>query len=1060
MNDSTAAPNEVETPIINSPFAEPRYHWQIERGKPPVKAEGRRPASYFYRVPDSATRGRKTKAQLSLKGDRRLEDGLDLGQQEEFHRVTWIRLRLAAWRAAGYPGASGVTRELLDLWHAGTDRRGQRLFFAQIEAAETIIFLVEAAEAFKKGMPPIPLDKPGAQAKAAGFRAFQRFACKMATGTGKTTVMGMLAAWSILNRIAEPTDDRFSDTVLAVCPNVTIRERLKELDPALGDLSIYRTRQLVPPQRMEELRRGEVMIANWHRLAKQESNAVNGDSARVVKTGEAVQVVKNAGKSNEATDTRYFESDKAWMKRIRQELGSGRGRCPHWLIFNDEAHHAYRRGDAPDTVSLDPTEDEDRGTLAKKNAKEATIWIEGLDRINKLAGGDKRKGIRLCVDLSATPFYIQGSGNEVGKPLPWIVSDFGLLDAIESGLVKVPQLPTRDITGAAEASYFNVWRWVQYRAEQDGHATALTPALVMTYATAPINQLAQDWHKRFLEWQEGAKGELHPVPPVFIVVCRDTRVAGAVYDWLADGKGAADAPPWFRNQRGQEVTVRIDSRVVEDMEEGGTKDETRRLRFILDTVGKKTWPGGKVPEDWSNLVRKHNEKAAGEDDGAVDDGVTDGRTLGWIDERVPPGRDIRCIISVSMLAEGWDANTVTHIVGLRPFGSQLLCEQVIGRALRRLRYAVNEETGLFAEETAKVFGVPFELVPFKVRPINGKPPPPPPTHIFSVPEKSEFEIEFPIVEGYFSPGAVSFHLDWAAVPTLTIDPLEIPDQVQLNSLTSPTGALSAYGPGEKPLITLKEWRQQFRVQQVAFRLAREVVRRWQGEQSATGEGNEHALPAQTLFPHVASAARRFLSDPTKLICMGSSEGVDVLLVNKYAQAAVDNLFEALRRGTRPLGQGEQAELPRIPNGSAGRGSTRCVDFHTTKPIYPADKCHLNAMAADTKQWEQIAAFALDAHSSVVRWVKNEHLGLRVPYRKHGVPASYLPDFIAVLLSGLILLIEIKGQYGDDADLKAKAAQRWVEAVNRAGGFGTWAYRVVTDPPALGKLLDELSGVRP
>ena len=1059
MTEHAASPNEVETPIINSPFAEPRYHWQIERGKPPVKAEGRRPASYFYRVPDNATRGRKSKAQLSLKGDRRLESDLDLGQQEELYRVTWIRLHLAQWRAAGYPGASGVTRELLDLWRAGTDRRGQRLFFAQIEAAETIIFLVEAAEAFRKGMPPIPLDQPGAQAKAAGFRAFRRLACKMATGTGKTTVMGMLAAWSILNRIAEPTDDRFSDTVLAVCANVTIRERLKELDPALGDLSIYRTRQLVPPQRMEDLRRGEVMIANWHRLAKQESNAVNGDSARVVKTGEAVHVVKNAGKSNETTETRYFESDQAWMKRIRQELGSGRGRCPHWLIFNDEAHHAYRRGDAPDTVSLDPTEDEDRGLLAKKNAKEATIWIEGLDRINRLARGDKRvgKGIRLCVDLSATPFYIQGSGNEVGRPLPWIVSDFGLLDAIESGLVKVPQLPTRDITGAEEASYFNVWRWVQYRAEQDGHSSTLTPALVMTYATAPINQLAQDWHKRFLDWQEDAKGELHPVPPVFIVVCRDTRVAGAVYDWLSDGKGVAEAPPWFRNAPGQELTVRIDSRVVEDMEAGGTRDETRRLRFILDTVGKKTWPGDKVPEEWSELVRKNNEKAAGEDDGAADDGIA----YRWIDERVPPGRDIRCIVSVSMLAEGWDANTVTHIVGLRPFGSQLLCEQVIGRALRRLHYAVNEETGLFAEETAKVFGVPFELVPFKER--KGKeqgPAPRPPMHIFSVPKKSEFEIEFPIVEGYFSPGAVSFHLDWSAVPTLTIDPMEIPDQVQLNSLTSAEGALSAYGPGEKPLMTLKAWRRQFRVQQVAFRLAREVVRRWQDEQSAPGDGNDSALPAQTLFPHVARAAQRFLTDPTKLVCKGSSEPVDVLLVNKYAQTAVDHLFEALRRGTRPLGQGEQAELPRIPNGSAGRGSTRCVDFHTTKPIYPADKCHLNAMAADTKQWEQIAAFALDAHASVVRWVKNEHLGLRVPYRKHGVPASYLPDFIAVLLCGLILLIEIKGQYGDDADLKAKAAQRWVAAVNRAGGFGTWAYHVVTDPPALGKLLDELSGVRP
>lgn len=162
----------------------------------------------------------------------------------------------------------------------------------------------------------------------------------------------------------------------------------------------------------------------------------------------------------------------------------------------------------------------------------------------------------------------------------------------------------------------------------------------------------------------------------------------------------AKLPAWFRNAPGQEVTVRIDSKVIEDIEEGGTKDETRRLRFILDTIGKAEWPGRKVPDEWAELVRKHNDKAASEDN--------DG-SLKWIDERIPPGRDVRCIVSVAMLAEGWDANTVTHIVGLRPFGSQLLCEQVVGRALRRKSYALNEETQMFAEETAKVFGVPFEL---------------------------------------------------------------------------------------------------------------------------------------------------------------------------------------------------------------------------------------------------------------------------------------------------------------------------------------------------------------
>ena len=378
------APNEVDEPIINSPFAEPALHWQIEKGQPPVKVPGRRPASYYYRVPDSAARGRKAKAQRSLLGE------TNVGEREDLDLVNWLRERIKDWRAAGWPGTSPVTRELLRLWWAGSDQRKQRLFFAQIEAAETMIFLVEGADADKKGMPPIPRDEPGVEGKAAGLRAFTRYACKMATGTGKSTVMGMLAAWSILNRVAEPTDERFSDTILIVCPNITIRDRLKELDPALGDISLYRTRQLVPTQRMEDLRKGEVMIANWHKLAKLEASSVNGDSARVVKTGVPVQVVKNGGKANESVEVRYVESDRAWLNRIRSELGNGRGRSPRWLVFNDEAHHAYRRGDADESVSLDETADADRGALAKKNAREATIWIEGLDRINKLAAGGKK----------------------------------------------------------------------------------------------------------------------------------------------------------------------------------------------------------------------------------------------------------------------------------------------------------------------------------------------------------------------------------------------------------------------------------------------------------------------------------------------------------------------------------------------------------------------------------------------------------------------------------------------------------------------------------------------
>jgi type III restriction enzyme len=1020
-------PAEVDSPIINSPFVEPQCYWHIERGEPPVKAVGRRRASYFYRVPEHAGRGRKSTAQGEI-------FETDKGEEVDIAIVNELRERIKNWRkgiySAGlaYDGASGVTKELLELWCS--EERMQRLFFAQIEAVETIMFLVEASEIYRKGLPEIPKDEPGLDTKAAGFRAFVRYACKMATGSGKTTVMGMLAAWSILNRVSAPTDDRFSDTLLIVCPNVTIRERLQELDPALGDLSLYRTRQLVPSHRMEDLRRGEVMIANWHRLAKKETNTVNGTAAKVVKTGEPVETVKNAGKENETVEVKYFESDAAWFKRIRQELGSGKGRSPHWLVFNDESHHAYRRGDvAGEQQSLD--EDKD---LAKRNDREATIWIEGLDRINKLAGGGRKRGISLCVDLSATPFYIQGSGNEVGKPFPWIVCDFGLLDAIESGLVKIPQLPSRDGTGADEAGYFNIWRWVQAKAEEEGYGAKMTPEIVMKYASAPINLLAAEWHQRFEEWESTAKQQhKHPVPPVFIVVCRDTAIAKEVHAWLANGNDSYGvSPPWFKNLPGQELTVRIDSKVIEDIEEGGTKDETRRLRFILDTVGKAQWPGGKIPEVWSGLVRKHNEKVASEDN--------DG-SLKWLDERIPPGRDVRCIVSVAMLAEGWDANTVTHIVGLRPFGSQLLCEQVVGRALRRKSYALNEETQMFAEETAKVFGVPFELIPFKVSPVGPTPPPPVPNHIYSVPEKAAFEITFPVVTGYHESGQFDVFVDWSQVAKVTIDPMKIPQTVELAPLTTPEGGLAAYGPGEKPVLSLKNWRAMFREQQVAFKLAREICIRWQADNGAV------AVPVQVLFPKVAFAAKRFLAE--KLVTKGGSQPCDVLLVGQYMQAAIGSLLEAIKKGA----VSDSGEVAVIPQGAAGRGSTVFVDFHTTKPISSTTKCHLNAMVADTKKWEQSAAFLLDSHPGVTKWVKNERMGFFIPYRNRGLAVRYVPDFIIETDSGLNVIVEIKGVMTDNADVKAKAAERWVKAVNRLGQHGTWHYLLVMQPEMLGKILN-------
>ena len=1050
--------NAVEAPIINSPYDPPAFHWHIEEGKHPEKRPGRRLASYFFRVPDRAARGRKAKGQQSL-----LDDA-SKGQEYLLDLANLIRQRLQEWRERDYAGATKVTRELLELWRSPD--RSQRLFFAQLEAVETVLFLVEGPDDLKQDI-NVPNDEPGNDAKAEGYKAFVRYALKMATGSGKTTVMGMLSAWSILNKVAQPQAAAYSDTVLIVCPNVTIRDRLRELDPNLDELSLYRTRQLVPLHRMPDLRKGEVFITNWHNLERRELTDVNGTSAKVVKRGvpvEKLRTVKVGGKDAvteadirqqalvgtaggafdilrelrdnkgqltgfEVKEVRHYESDTAFLRRV---LGNRKGRSSAILVMNDEAHHAYRRGklDAEDTFAIDEE-------TAEVDAREATVWIEGLDRINKALGG-RTNGVRLCVDLSATPFFIQGSDNEVGKPFPWVVSDFSLLEAIEAGLVKIPQLPTQDIGGTETPAYFNVWRWVQEIAEKEGHSGKLTPDVLMRYATQPIVQLADEWRKTAEQWSAQFKaGHCKTnVPPVFIIVCRDTTLAKELYDWLANGNATyGAAPEQFRNAPGREWTVRVDSKVAEDIAEGGGKnDEARRLRFVLETIGKTGWPGNKVPEEYVALVEKHNRKALEDDDNGL---VT-------IDASVPPGRDVRCIISVAMLSEGWDATTVTHVVGLRPFGSQLLCEQVVGRALRRTSYAVDEATGFFREETAKVFGVPFELIPFKVEGGAQQPPSPPANQIYAVPAKAQFELAFPVVEGYTDPGVTRLTMDWPKVPTLELNPMTVPDVTLMKGLTTQDGALAAYGPGAADVVNLEQWRAKVRVQQVAFTMAKVLTQQWRADWG-------DVIPTHRLFPQLLGYTTRFLAEKLKL--SGNRAPQDVAL-NPYFQQAVGILFDALM----PVDEsGKTQERPIITPGPAGERSTRHVEFFTGRQPWPVQKCHLNAIVTDTKTWEQAAATALDAHEGVAKWVKNDHLGFVVPYRKDGIRRRYLPDFIVDLTTGERLMVEVKGQPGD-AEVKAQAAHRWCTAVNNDGRFGRWSYHIVRQPADLMKLLDKLTGV--
>jgi type III restriction enzyme len=1029
---------EVPSPILSSPFEEPKEHWWILEGQPAERRQGRRPALYFYREP-------------TQEADQR--GGLAI----EMKLVNRIRERVKAWRESGHAGVTRSTLELLQHWRREGREDNKRLFFAQLEAVETVIFLVEARADFRQGL-EIPRDEPSDDRKAEGVTGFVRYACKMATGSGKTTVMGMLAAWSILNKVNDRSDGRFSDVVLVVVPNVTIRDRCHELDPELGEASLYRTRDLVPGHLMERLRQGKVIVTNWHVFEPR--SPTNGDPAKVVKRGREVlttetirigekndtrrgtrfltretlhqqigngliEVVKGDPEVDSALQIRsrrYVETDKAMINRI---LGREVGGKQNILVMNDEAHHAYR------IKRAEPDEDEEEDFGGEEEAedffKEATVWVEGLDRINKVLGRGGRGGINFCVDLSATPYFLGRVGQQTNRPFPWVVSDFSLMDAIESGLVKVPQLAIRDTTGAEIPGYFNIWRWILQPgrltpAERGGKHASPKPEAVLKWAHTPIGMLAGLWEAECIEWEKNGE----PRPPVFILVCKNTALANVVFDWLANGNCPSGIPrakiEGFRNTETKINTIVVHSKVVQETDSDAAKtEESRWMRFTLDTVGKTTWPMDTqsrliYPDGFEELAKKLDRQLH------------------------PPGRDVRCIVSVGMLTEGWDCSTVTHIVGLRPFMSQLLCEQVVGRGLRRASYEPGED-GLMREEVAKVFGVPFEVVPFKANP-GGKPAPAVKRyHVHALPERAGLEIRYPRVEGYTQAVRNRVTVNWKEVPSLIIKPDQIPPEVEVKGLNlNNRGRPSLLGPGKVDQVTLKERRSHLRIQELVFDIAESLTRDFIKQR-----GSE--VPAQALFPQLAAIVDRYIHEEVVVAPPGDLR--DLHFAPYYGW-----LIEVLVESIRPdAANGESPEIPRL-EASRGPGSTGEVDFWTTRPVREVTKSHLNYVVADTRKWEQTAAYYIDSDARVRAFVKNSGLGFAVPYLHNGQMHDYQPDFIVRLETSdeRYLVLETKG-YDPLAEVKQAAAQRWCSAVNANGEFGRWSYQLVKRPEDVRGALD-------
>lgn len=1024
----------VEKPIICNPFEEPDQYWHFDRDNMQMqRLNGRRPAGYWYKSDQVGA------AQRGLFADE---------QWDDLPLINLLRKDVRRWRESGYNGASTVTKELLRHW-ASKDRPGWRLFFCQREAVETIIYLNElripgrsSRTGFKKfeledddiqqllrGEKPnfytTPTDfYPTLVDKAAdaSLLPLRRTGCKMATGSGKTVVMAMLIAWAFCNRGTNPSSDEFPNAVLVVCPNLTVKERLQVLRPD-NPQNYYAEFDIVPTKYRPLMQMGKVLVTNWHWFSPRSEHDEAGKTYAVV---------------NKGPDTP--ETYAKWV------LGELYDRMPI-MVLNDEGHHCWR----PAPGSSNGVAGEDKKALDEE-AEEATVWVEGLDRLNNHHPREaSKRGISICIDLSATPFYIKGSGHPEGRPFPWLVSDFGLVDAIESGIVKIPRLPIMDTTGLPDPKYFKLWQRIREDLERlgagnffPGAAHKPKPEPVWREAEGALQQLAQQWKERFGYVRSAQPGQEH-IPPVMIVVCDNTDIAELFYQKIS----------------GESEIEQVTAADVEDIEEGDEDFAAPKKKAKTTTV----YGRSAVLEEFANTAtRKHTIRidtkllAEAESDdpkkGKKDAAEALRKVVATVGKVGQPGEHVRCVVSVAMLNEGWDANNVTHILGIRAFGSQLLCEQVVGRGLRRLDYKPDPATGLLAEEYVDVYGIPFSVIPFKGRSTKASSPEDKPkNHVRALPERKALEIRFPLVEGYaFGLKKNLIRCDVDSMEKLTIEPNREPTATFISATVGYKEG-SPQRAGVSMPVTVQDrhaYYEQNHIQTIKFQVTRLVVESLAELARQGTDARAAAFRLQSrhqLFPQVYEIVDEYVREKVNF----QGEHPSELGLEKYVMRIVERLRDRIEPDES---QGEPPLMP-VLNRYKAFGTTADVEFKTTKPCFPTVVSHINQVVADTGQWEQSAAFRLEmaARRGLVRcYAKNDRLGLMIPYEYLGVSHNYVPDYIVRLANGVMLLLEIKGMEDNQDKAKHDAARRWISAVNNLGQFGRWDMHVCRSPQTLEKQL--------
>ncbi len=979
----------LENPILNSPYDPPGKHFVLGPHGPTGEVRvGRRPSESFIPVPV----GRRRRGGAGPEPEQQTLDFDITGERREVNSlINDIRARVDRWRSFNYQGVTPVTRKLLQHWADPT--REDRVLFCQREAAETAIYLAEVAG--RRGEPDFRTRLT--TENRTHNDDLPRVGLKMATGTGKTVVMAMLIAWQTANKAFSSRDGRFTNRFLIVTPGITIRDRLRVLLPA-EDANYYGERDLVPPDLWPTLADASISITNFHTFLLRDTKEIRGIAGNTRK-------FLTAGKPIDP----FKETDAYMVDRVLRDL-SGRSKG-EIVVLNDEAHHCYQNR----PLDAGPTDAE-----AKERNEGARVWFRGLRAISR------KTGIKAIYDLSATPFYLGGSGYQEGYIFPWVVSDFSLMDAIESGIVKVPRVPIDDDAAGQLPTYLTLWEHVGADLPKRAGWKAASDAswVPPVELEGALRSLYRSYIRRFDQWSNGLAALGEP-PPVFIVVCPNTIVSKLVYDWIAGQE--------FERADGTVIQRPGNLDLLSNIDDGRWIDRPRTI--LIDSAQLES--GDAMKADFKAAAVREIEVFKAEyrrrNPSADVDKLTDEdllrEVMNTVGKKGKLGEHVRCVVSVSMLTEGWDANTVTHILGIRRFGSQLLCEQVVGRGLRRRSYAPNAE-GRFEPEYAEVYGVPFAFLPSD-RPIKPAPPARPAVEVRALDERLPLRITFPKLDGYRievpdekivfdHEGARAFHVNRELLATWT-----------------QTGGIAG-AADEQELADVRNARSQ----QVAYAVAADVMRRkFPGHDGGT---------KPWLFPALVDVTTRWLDPASGHVTLAQDTPVGSLLLAELRAQAAEAVFNAIIRYPDIRQEILRPMLRRFD----GEGATDNVAFLTRKVVIDATKSHVSHVVLDGLKgntWEETIAGLLETDNRVAAYVKNDHLGFTIPYVWEGRTHQYVPDFLVRLVDlpndvTRTLIVEVSGgrkSPGPTAVKAATARDQWCTAVNNHGGFGRWGYREIT-----------------